>query len=79
MNISLTPELEAFVQSEVDSGQYASSSEVLRDGLRLLQRQRDLLRAQIEAGLKSRRLSDEESSFDAIVARAERKRKSRRL
>jgi antitoxin ParD1/3/4 len=78
MNISLTPELEAFVQSAVDSGQYASSSEVLRDGLRLLQRQRDLLRAQIEAGLKSRELSDEEASFEAIVDRAERKRKSRR-
>lgn len=36
MNISLTPELERFVNEQVASGMYHSASEVLRDGLRHL-------------------------------------------
>jgi antitoxin ParD1/3/4 len=36
MNISLTKTLEDFVQSKVDSGMYASTSEVIRAGLRAL-------------------------------------------
>jgi len=36
MNVSLTPELETFVQSEVDSGLYQTASEVVRAGLRRL-------------------------------------------
>ncbi len=40
MNVSLTPELEALVQEKVASGRYASASEVVREGLRLLE-QRD--------------------------------------
>lgn len=36
MTISLTPELESFVQDQVASGRFASSSEVIRAGLRLL-------------------------------------------
>ncbi len=36
MNISLTPELEEFVQSKVRSGMYTSQSEVVREALRLL-------------------------------------------
>ena len=36
-NVSLTPELGRFVQSEVASGRYQTASEVIRDGLRLLQ------------------------------------------
>lgn len=35
MNISLTPELEKWVQSKVESGLYGSSSEVVREALRL--------------------------------------------
>ena len=38
MNVSVTPELESFVQGLVVSGRYHSASEVFRDGLRLLQR-----------------------------------------
>lgn len=33
-SLSLSPHWEAFVQSEVASGRYASASEVVRDGLR---------------------------------------------
>jgi len=36
MNVSLTKPLEFFVQDKVDSGMYASASEVIRAGLRLL-------------------------------------------
>jgi antitoxin ParD1/3/4 len=36
-SISLTPELDRFVQALVASGRYQTASEVVRDGLRLLQ------------------------------------------
>jgi antitoxin ParD1/3/4 len=36
MNVSLTPELEQFIENLVKKGSYASSSEVVRSGLRLL-------------------------------------------
>jgi len=44
MNVSLTPELESFVQSEVDSGLYQTASEVVRAGLRRLKEDREVLR-----------------------------------
>ena len=36
-NVSLTPEMEAFIDSRVMCGRYRSASEVVRAGLRLLQ------------------------------------------
>ncbi|NJM74412.1 MAG: type II toxin-antitoxin system ParD family antitoxin [Acaryochloridaceae cyanobacterium RU_4_10] len=39
MNISLTPELKKFIADRVQSGLYHSSSEVVREALRLLQEQ----------------------------------------
>ena len=39
MNVNLTPELEAFVKDKVSSGRYNSSSEVVRDALRLFEEQ----------------------------------------
>jgi len=36
MNVSLTPELEKFVQKEVEDGLYQTASEVIRAGLRRL-------------------------------------------
>ena len=36
MNVSLTPELEKFVDDKVDSGLYNNASEVIRESLRLL-------------------------------------------
>lgn len=42
MNVSLTPQLTAFVRRKVDSGLYGSASEVVRDALRLMEeRDRD--------------------------------------
>jgi antitoxin ParD1/3/4 len=43
MNVSLTPELERFVQDKVASGLYNSASEVIREALRLL-REQDIVR-----------------------------------
>lgn len=37
MNVSLTPELESWVDEKVRSGRYASASEVIREALRLLE------------------------------------------
>jgi len=36
MNVSLTPELDKWINEKVKSGLYNSSSEVIREGLRLL-------------------------------------------
>ncbi len=59
MNVSLTPELENFVQEKVKSGLYNSASEVLRESLRLLKErdmlkdiQRDELRREIMLGVE---------------------------
>lgn len=38
VNISITPELDAFLQSRVQSGRYQTTSEVVREALRLLER-----------------------------------------
>jgi antitoxin ParD1/3/4 len=43
MNISLTPQLEAFIKRKVSSGLYHSASEVIREALRMLE-ERDRLR-----------------------------------
>ncbi len=60
MNVSLTPELDKFVASKVESGEYATASEVIRDGLRMLraaadahQAKLDTLRADIRIGMES--------------------------
>lgn len=60
MNINLTPQLEDLVRSKVSSGLYNSASEVVREALRLMERE-DLMRAaaltqlrqDIQAGLDS--------------------------
>ena len=49
MNVSLTPELEKLVNDKVKSGQYTSASEVVREGLRLIQEQDELRRIKLEA------------------------------
>ena len=60
MNVSLTPVLEAFVKRKLASGLYGSASEVIREGLRLLEsRERteaqklDALRAAMVEGVES--------------------------
>lgn len=55
VNISITPELDAFLQSRVQSGRYQTTSEVVREALRLLERQeqeRDEALLQLKAKLQ---------------------------
>jgi antitoxin ParD1/3/4 len=59
LNVSLTPELERFIQSRVVSGRYQTASEVVREGLRLLEEREQArevaieeLRAKIRRGTK---------------------------
>lgn len=87
MNVSLTPELEQFVSSKVQSGRYTSASEVVREALRLLE-EHDSARAARLAEFNEdlgRRLGalDRGETVDPGVVRAklqeksERRRKSR--
>ena len=49
MNVSLTPELERIVNFKVESGLYNSASEVIREGLRLLQQRDEMRELKLEA------------------------------
>lgn len=60
LNVSLTPDLERFIQETLSSGRYQSASEVVRTALRLLQERElrrqarlDWLRQEIQQGLSS--------------------------
>lgn len=46
INVSLPPELEAFVRNHVESGKYGSASEVIREALRLLESYEQMKMAQ---------------------------------
>jgi len=57
-NISLTPELDAFIEKTVKAGEYQNASEAVRDALRVLQQRRredalklKVLRVHIKAGV----------------------------
>jgi antitoxin ParD1/3/4 len=63
VNISLTPELDAFLQSRVKSGRYQTTSEVVREALRLLERH--------EQGCLNA-LNDLKSKLEKGAAQAER-------
>jgi len=60
MNISLTPELADYLKQKVATGRYNSTSEVVREALRLLEENDELkaiklntLRAEIQKGIDS--------------------------
>lgn len=60
MNINLTPQLEDLVRQKVASGHYSSASEVVREALRLMEREDQIqaaklaqLRRDIHDGLNS--------------------------
>jgi antitoxin ParD1/3/4 len=78
MNISLTPKLEQYIRTKVESGRYLSASEVVREALRLLEqkdKRLEELRAEIKKGLNSGR--SEPLNIEAIKAKA-RKRQQRK-
>jgi antitoxin ParD1/3/4 len=62
MNVSLSAELLGYVEGEVASGAYATASEVVRDGLRLLRREQaardekiQILRREVGIGVEEAR------------------------
>lgn len=80
MNVSLTPELENFVNAKVGSGRYNSASEVVREALRLLEEHDSARAAQLAEfnGELRRRLAylDRGETVDPVGARARLQRKS---
>ncbi len=81
MNVSLTPELEQFVQSKVENGRYNSASEVVREALRLLEQHEKARTVQLAEFNKElgRRLAslDRGERVDPGTTRARLQRKSR--
>ena len=83
MNVSLTPELEKFVDGKVESGLYNNASEVVREGLRLLKEHDDLRKkyaAQIERGWQQAQvgaLADGDKAMAAAKDRIKARRKTR--
>jgi antitoxin ParD1/3/4 len=60
VEVTLSPELEALIAEQVESGHYPSPGEVVRDALRLLQerlmlpeRKRESLRRDVQIGLEA--------------------------
>jgi len=84
MNVSLTPELEQFVQSRLASGRYQTASEVVREGLRLLEEREEAratalneIRAKIRRGIEQadqEELLDGDTVFEEIGQMSARRR-----
>lgn len=84
MNISLTPELEDYVQKKVNSGFYTSASEVVRESLRLMHNYDDLqkqrikqLNASIDEGLsqlKAGKKSPASEAYQRLKKKIEKQR-----
>ena len=88
MNVSLTQQLEKFVQKKVASGLYTSASEVIREGLRLLE-ERERLKDDRQQGLRDKveigwtaaergELVDGPAAMKAILARTKEKARPRK-
>ena len=83
MNVSLTPELEKFVNGKVESGLYNNASEVVREGLRLLKEHDEIRvkwREQIERGwlqVERGELVDGPAAMAAIRERVKTKARKR--
>ena len=80
MNVSLTPELEKFVNGKVQGGRYNSASEVVREALRLLEEHEQARATQLDEFNRElgRRLAalDRGEHVDSGEARARLQRKS---
>ncbi len=84
LNVSLTPELGDFVETRVASGRYQTASEVIREGLRLLEERENTrevalaeLRAQLRRGIEQAdrgELLDGDNVFEEIRQMSARRR-----
>ncbi|MFF8801109.1 MULTISPECIES: type II toxin-antitoxin system ParD family antitoxin [Methylobacteriaceae] len=77
MNVSLPPELLSFVDELTRSGGYASASEVVREGLRLLEQEKAaeaerlaILKREVEGGLDDLRADRFSDRTAASIAQA---------
>jgi antitoxin ParD1/3/4 len=87
VNVSITPELDAFLQARVKSGRYQTTSEVVREALRLLERheqERDQAFQQLKAKLDQAaaeaergELLDGDEVFEELREMIEERRRSR--
>ena len=68
MNVSLTPKLEVYVKQKVSTGLYNSASEVIREGLRLLEERDSFKQVKLQALQKE--LATGLKSLDAGKGRA---------
>lgn len=75
-NVSLTPQLEEYIQSRIQAGDYATTSEFVREAVRE-KRERDYrldeLRALIMEGINSGPGAPMEQTFAELYARLENK------
>lgn len=71
-SITLGKHWEAFIKEEVESGRYATGSEVIRDGLRALEERKvklEALREHLRAGAEQSARGEyvEDYSMDALI------------
>lgn len=88
VHISLKPELDAFLQSQVKSGRYQTTSEIVREALRLLQRQQKehdaafkQLKAKLERGAAQAKRGewlDNDEVFEELRELIEERRRARK-
>ena len=67
MNISLTPDLEQFIQNQVESGKYTSASEVIQAALRLFVQQQHIYQGRFEELQKEIMIGIEASRQGEVV------------
>ena len=69
-NIALTPHLDKFVRDKIESGRYQSASEVVREGLRIMERlEMERQQAISEAGEKIRHGYEQIKRGETVDAR----------
>lgn len=84
ISITLTPEMARSIREDVEKGRYASTSEAIRDALRLWQQKKQehearlaSIRQRVEASLNDPRplltLEDVERDLDSLAEELERK------
>jgi antitoxin ParD1/3/4 len=88
VNISLTPKLGAFLRSRVRSGRYQTTSEVVREALRLLERHKkereegfQQLKSKLERGAAQAErgeLIDRDEVFDELRGLIAERRRARK-
>lgn len=79
MNVSLTPELERYIEEKISSGRYRSASEVVRESVRLMQQIEEergvrlaALRREVDIGLAELDRGegvDGERAFETVLDR----------